>query len=86
MKFKQLIIHICGYCFQEAISEKDLAGAKGNLKAAIHMALEDQGNVLMELGTQVGTALLYSNERMEILFFLCEKAESDGKEFWNVWI
>ena len=81
MKFKQCVVHICGYYFQDAISEKDLAGAKHNLKAAIHMALEDQGNVLMELGTQVSTALLCHNEHTEILFFLRDKA---GNEFWKV--
>ena len=70
MQFKHLVVYIYGHFFQEAIHEKDLAGAKGNLKGAIYMALEDQGNVLMELGTQVSTALLYSNVQMEILFFL----------------
>ena len=47
--------------FQEAISEKDLAGAKSNLKAAIHIALENQDNVLMELGSQVSTPLMCPN-------------------------
>ena len=56
MQFKQFIVHLLYILFQEAISEKDLAGVKSNLKAAIHIALENQDNVLMELGSQVSTS------------------------------